>query len=161
MAKGSLNKVMVIGRLGQDPELKYTPAGQAVCTFSVATDESYKDQSGNVVDKAEWHKIVVWRKLAEIAGQYLKKGSLVYCEGKLATRKWEKDGQNHYTTEIVASDMTMLAGKSDQGAGKSDQGAGKSDQGAGQNAQSQPAASSAQQTGFVQPGEIDEDDLPF
>lgn len=111
MAKGSLNKVMIIGRLGQDPELKYTPQGQAVCSFTLATDESYKDSQGVQVDKTEWHKVVVWRKLAEIAGQYLKKGSLVYIEGKLSTRMWEKDGHKNYTTEIIASQMTMLGGK--------------------------------------------------
>ena len=113
MARGSLNKVMIIGRLGQDPELKYTPQGSAVCTISLATDEGYKDQSGNQVDKTEWHRVVMWRKLAEIAGQYLKKGSLVYIEGKLSTRSYDKDGQKHYSTEIVADTMTMLGGKGD------------------------------------------------
>ena len=109
--RGSVNKVMLIGRLGQDPELKYTPQSQAVCTISLATDEGYKDQSGNQVDKTEWHRVVMWRKLAEIAGQYLKKGSLVYVEGKLSTRSYDKDGQKHYTTEVVADTMTMLSNK--------------------------------------------------
>lgn len=113
MARGSLNKVMIIGRLGQDPELRYTPQGASVCSFTLATDEGYKDQTGNMVEKTEWHKIVIWRKLAEIAGQYLKKGSLVYIEGKLTTRMWEKDGHKNYTTEIIASQMTMLGSKGD------------------------------------------------
>lgn len=108
MSKGSLNKVMLIGRLGVDPELKYTPQGTAVCNFNLATDESYKDQQGNAVDKTEWHKIVLWRKLAEIAGQFLKKGSLIYLEGSITTRSWEQDGQKKYVTEIIAVNMTML-----------------------------------------------------
>jgi len=101
MARGGLNKAMIIGRLGNDPELKYTPQGQAVCTITVATDESYKDKQGQLVPKAEWHRIVLWRNNAENAAKYLKKGSQVYTEGKLQTRTWEKDGQKHYTTEIV------------------------------------------------------------
>lgn len=113
MSRGGLNKMMLIGRLAQDPELKATPQGVAVCSFTVATDESYKDKSGQMVNKTEWHKVVMWRYLAENAGKYLKKGSQVYIEGKLETRSWEKDGQKHYTTEIIASDMTFLGGKSD------------------------------------------------
>ena len=111
MSKGSLNKAQIIGHLGQDPELRVTQQGASVCSFTIATDEGYKDQNGNQVDKPEWHKIVVWRKLADIAGKYLKKGSLVYIEGKLSTRMWEKDGHKNYTTEIIASDMTMLGSK--------------------------------------------------
>ena len=111
MARGSLNKVMLIGRLGTDPELKYTPQGSAVCNFSLATDESYRDQQGSTVERTEWHRIVLWRKLAEISGQYLRKGSLVYIEGKLSTRSWEQDGQKKYTTEIIADSMTMLGSK--------------------------------------------------
>jgi single-strand DNA-binding protein len=110
MAKG-LNKVMLIGHLGKDPELKYTEKGTAYCTFSVATSESYKDDNGNRVDKTEWHNIVVWRKLAEICGQYLKKGSKIYCEGKLQTDSYEKDGVKRYSTKIVMTDMSMLDSK--------------------------------------------------
>lgn len=113
MARGGLNKVMIIGRLGNDPELKYTPQGQAVCSMTLATDESYKGKDGNMVNQVEWHRIVLWRFLAENAGKYLKKGSQVYIEGKLQTRIWEKDNQKHYTTEIVASEMTFLGGKSE------------------------------------------------
>ena len=110
MAKG-LNKVMLIGHLGKDPELKYTEKGTAYCVFSMATSESYKDENGNKVDKTEWHNIVVWRKLAEICGQYLKKGSKIYCEGKLQTDSYEKDGVKRYSTKIVMTDMSMLDSK--------------------------------------------------
>lgn len=110
MAKG-LNKVMLIGRLGKDPELKYTEKGTAYCNFSIATDESYKDESGNKVERTEWHNIVTWRKLAEICQQYLKKGSKIYCEGKLQTDSYEKDGVKRYSTKIVMTDMAMLDGK--------------------------------------------------
>lgn len=109
----SINRAHIIGRLGSDPELKYTPQGQAVCSMTVATDESYKDKSGQMVNRVEWHRIVLWRFLAENAGKYLEKGSQVYIEGKLQTRSWDKDGQKHYMTEIVASDVTFLGGKSD------------------------------------------------
>lgn len=111
----SVNHVHLIGRLGNDPELKYTPQGQAVCSMTLATDESYKGKDGNIVQKTEWHRIVLWRFLAENAGKYLKKGSQVYIEGKLQTRMWEKDGHKNYTTEIVANEMTFLGGKSDDG----------------------------------------------
>lgn len=110
MAKG-LNKVMLIGRLGKDPELKYTEKGTAYCNFSIATDESYKDENGNKVDRTEWHNIVTWRKLAEICQQYLKKGSKIYCEGKLQTDSYEKDGIKRYSTKIVMTDMAMLDSK--------------------------------------------------
>jgi single-strand DNA-binding protein len=110
MAKG-LNKVMLIGRLGKDPELKYTEKGTAYCNFSLATDESYKDESGNKVERTEWHNIVTWRKLAEICQQYLKKGSKIYCEGKLQTDSYEKEGIKRYSTKIVMTDMSMLDSK--------------------------------------------------
>ena len=110
MAKG-LNKVMLIGRLGKDPELKYTEKGTAYCNFSLATDESYKDENGNKVERTEWHNIITWRKLAEICQQYLKKGSKIYCEGKLQTDSYEKDGVKRYSTKIVMTDMAMLDSK--------------------------------------------------
>lgn len=110
MAKG-LNKVMLIGYLGKDPELKYTEKGTAYCNFSIATDESYKDENGNKVERTEWHNIVVWKKLAEICHQYLKKGSKIYCEGKLQTDSYEKDGIKRYNTKIVMTDMAMLDSK--------------------------------------------------
>ncbi|MFH1006485.1 MAG: single-stranded DNA-binding protein [Candidatus Latescibacterota bacterium] len=115
MAKGTVNKAILIGRLGADPELKYTPSGSAVVNFTMATDESWKDASGAKQERTEWHRIVAWRKLAEICGEYLKKGSRVYIEGQLQTRSWEQDGVKRYTTEIVARDMQMLDAKATGG----------------------------------------------
>lgn len=115
MARG-LNKVMLIGHLGKDPELKYTPGGAAVATVSLATNESYKDKEGNQQDKTEWHRLVIWNKQAEIAAEYLKKGAQIFVEGKLQTRNWEKDGQKHYMTEVVVFNFQML-GRKEGGAG--------------------------------------------
>jgi single-strand DNA-binding protein len=111
-----LNKVQIIGRLGQDPELRYMPDGKAVANVRVATSETWKDkQSGDKKEKTEWHSIVMFDKLGEIAGQYLKKGALAYFEGKLQTRKWQdKEGKDRYSTEIIASQMQMLGGRSEQ-----------------------------------------------
>ena len=107
-----LNKVLLIGRLGADPEIRYMPDGTMVTSFNMATDESYKSKSGEKVQKTEWHKIVTFRKLAEICGQYLHKGSLIYLEGKIQTRSWEdKEGVKRYTTEIIAANMQMLDSK--------------------------------------------------
>lgn len=112
---GSLNKVLLIGRIGRDPEMRYTPAGQPVANFSLATDESYKGKDGQKVDKTEWHRIVVWGKQAEFVGNYLSKGRLIYLEGKLETRKWtDKDGSEKYTTEIKADRIVGLDAKPDQ-----------------------------------------------
>jgi len=112
MARG-VNKVMLIGNLGKDPEVRYSPNGGAIATITVATSESWKDKNtGEQVDKTEWHRVVFFRRLAEIAGEYLKKGSKVFIEGKLQTRKWQdKDGQDRYTTEVVANEMQMLDSK--------------------------------------------------
>lgn len=109
----SLNKVMLIGRLGRDPETRFTASGQAVCNFTLATDESYKDKSGAKQQKTEWHRLVAWGKTAEIAQQYLKKGSLVYIEGKLQSREWEdkRDGAKKTVTEIIVGNLTMLGSK--------------------------------------------------
>lgn len=107
-----VNKAMLIGRLGKDPEVRYTPDGTMVTTFNLATDESWKDKSGQRVQRTEWHKIVAYRQLAEICGNYLNKGKLVFVEGRIQTRSWEdKEGNKRYTTEIVASDMRMLESK--------------------------------------------------
>jgi single-strand DNA-binding protein len=112
MARG-VNKVILIGNLGRDPEVKYLPSGSAVCNVTLATSESWKDkESGEKKDRTEWHNVVFFGKLAEIAGEYLKKGSQVYVEGSLRTRKWQdKEGKDRYTTEIVVSDMQMLGGR--------------------------------------------------
>ena len=107
-----VNKVVLVGRLGRDPEMRYFPDGTAVANFSIATSDEWKDKNtGEKKEKTEWHKIVVFRKLAEICGKYLSKGKLVYIEGKLQTRQWEKDGVTHYMTEVVASDMQMLGSR--------------------------------------------------
>lgn len=110
MAKG-LNKVLLIGHLGKDPELSYTPSGVAVCKFTMATNESYKGDDGNWIEKTEWHNITVWRKLGEICSQYLKKGSKIYMEGKIQTESYEKDGKKNYFTKIVMNEMVMLDSK--------------------------------------------------
>lgn len=108
----SLNKVTLIGNLGKDPEVKSLPNGDAVCNFSIATSEAWKDKNGERQEKTEWHNITLFRRLAEVAGQYLKKGSSVYIEGKISTRKWtDKDGIDRYSTDIIASQMTMLSSK--------------------------------------------------
>lgn len=142
MAKGTVNKAILIGRLGADPELKYTPSGAAVVNFNIATDESWTDASGVKQERTEWHRIVAWRKLAEICGEYLKKGSRVYIEGQLQTRSWEQDGVKRYTTEIVARNMQMLDSKGTGG---------------GQSSASQKPPSPPEAT----EGAEGEDDLPF
>jgi single-strand DNA-binding protein len=118
MARG-LNKVMLIGHLGNDPERRETASGQTVVNFTLATSEGFKDSSGNLQERTEWHRIVVWGKLADICSQYLKKGRQVYLEGRLQTRSWDdsKTGEKKYTTEIVCSDMQMLGSGRDSGGG--------------------------------------------
>jgi single-strand DNA-binding protein len=119
----SVNKVILVGNLGKDPELRYTPSGAAVTTFSIATSERYKDKDGNKQEKTEWHNIVAWRQLAEICGKYLHKGKQVYIEGKIQTRSYDdRDGNKKYITEIVADQMHMLGGRDDQGGGASSSG---------------------------------------
>ena len=111
---GSVNKVILVGRLGRDPELKYTPSGAPVAKFSLATDESFKDRTGEKQERTEWHNIVAWNKLAEICGEYLSKGKLVYIEGSIRSRQWQDQGGNKHTSyEIIANQMQMLGSKSD------------------------------------------------
>src|SRR5947207_2919237 len=121
MAK-SLNKVMLIGNLGKDPEVKYTPGGTAVAKFSLATNERFKDKSGEWQDRTEWHNIVAWQRLAEIVGEYIKKGSKVYIEGRLQTSSWEdkQSGEKKYRTEIIASDLLLLGSRGEGGGGGGD-----------------------------------------
>jgi single-strand DNA-binding protein len=112
----SLNKVMLIGNLGKDPEVRYTQSGTAVASFSLATSERFKGKTGEWEEKTEWHNITLWGRLAEISGEYLAKGKTVYIEGRLQTRKWQdRDGKDRYTTEIVGDRMQMLSGKGDGG----------------------------------------------
>jgi len=109
----SVNRATILGSLGKDPEIRNTASGQAVASFSVATSEKYKNKSGEMVEQTEWHNITLWGKLAEVAGQYLSKGKLVYIEGRIQTRKWQdKEGKDRYTTEIVGDKMQLLSPKS-------------------------------------------------
>lgn len=117
MARG-VNKVTLIGNLGQDPELRYTGNGTAVCNLRLATTENYKDSNGEWVEKTEWHNVVAWARLAEICNEYLRKGSQVYFEGSLQTRSWDdRDGNTRYTTEVKAREMLMLGGRDDNFSG--------------------------------------------
>jgi len=154
----SVNKVILVGNLGRDPEVKFMPNGDAVCNFSIATTDSWKDKAGAKQERTEWHNIVMYRKLAEIAGEYLKKGRPVYIEGRLQTRKWQdKDNNDRYTTEIVADSMQML-GSRDGG-----QGSGGED-GYDQAPRQQPArqAAPAKAPATTGSGFDDfEDDIPF
>jgi len=122
MARG-INKAIIVGTLGNDPDVKHTASGSTVCNISVATNESWKDKTtGETVERTEWHRVVIFGKLADIAAQYLKKGSQAYFEGKIQTRKWQdQSGADRYTTEIVANDMQMLGGKHDSGQGQQSQ----------------------------------------
>jgi single-strand DNA-binding protein len=151
MASRGINKVILVGNLGQDPEVKYMPNGNAVCNITVATSESWKDKnSGEMQERTEWHRVVFFRRLAEIAGEYLKKGSQVYLEGRLQTRKWQdQQGQDRYTTEIIADNMQMLGGGGRSG-GSAEFGGGQSKGGS----QSAPAPAS------MDNGYTDED-IPF
>lgn len=165
----SVNKVILVGNLGRDPEVRYMPNGEAVANFSIATTDSWKDKSGVKQEKTEWHNIVMYRRLAEIAGEYLKKGRPVYVEGRLQTRKWEKDGVTRYTTEIVADQMQMLGSGRDGGSASYD---GEMDQSGGHDdfSQASPRTSApqkpAQAPATTKPasgGNFDDfdDDIPF
>ena len=156
MARG-INKVILIGNCGQDPETRYTPSGTAVTNITVATSDQWKDkQTGQMQDRTEWHRVVFWNRLAEIAGEYLRKGSKVYIEGRLQTRKWQgQDGQDRYTTEIVANEMQMLDSR---GAGQQQQ--YPDNQGGYQQAPQQPAAP-AQPQAAPAPDMPFDDDIPF
>ncbi len=153
MARG-INKVIIVGNLGQDPETRYMPSGSAVTNFTVATNESWKDkQTGEQKERTEWHRVAMFNRLAEIAAEYLRKGSQVYIEGKLRTRKWQgQDGQDRYTTEIIADEMQMLGGRGGGGGG-SFGGGGGGRQGGGQGG----GGSAPPQPG---PDDFD-DDIPF
>jgi len=118
MATKGVNKVILVGNLGNDPEVRYMPNGNAVANLSLATSESWKDPQGQMQERTEWHRLTMYRRLAEIAGEYLKKGSQIYVEGKLQTRKWQdQSGQDRYTTEIIVDQMQMLGGRGGEGGG--------------------------------------------
>ncbi len=154
----SVNKVILIGNLGRDPETRYMPDGGAITNISVATTDKWKDKAGEMQEKTEWHRVAFFGKLAEIAGEYLKKGSQVYVEGRLQTRKWQdKEGQDKYTTEVVANVMQMLGSRQGQGGGDREAGGERAERPQGaQGAAAKPAAKAGG-------GKFDdfEDDIPF
>lgn len=151
MASRGVNKVILIGNLGQDPEVRYMPNGKAVANITVATSESWKDQQGQLQERTEWHRCAMYARLAEIAGEYLKKGSKVYLEGRLQTREWQdQQGQKRYTTEIIVNEMQMLDGRN--AGGGASMGAPSQPQGQQGNwgrPQQQPAPAAAPQGGYV------------
>jgi single-strand DNA-binding protein len=156
----SVNKVILVGRLGRDPETRYTSGGQAVANFSVATDESYKDRNGERQKRTEWHKIVVWGKQAEIAQQYLKKGSLVFIEGRIQSREWQdKEGQKRTSFEIVATNFRMLGGRGEGGGMAAGAGAAAG----GGHAEEHDQSGHADDTFPAGPSgpEISDEDIPF
>lgn len=161
MARG-INKVILVGNLGQDPETRYMPSGGAATNISVATSESWKDkQSGEPVDRTEWHRVIFFNKLAEIAGEYLKKGAKVYVEGSLRTRKWQaQDGSDRYTTEIIGSVMQMLDSRGGEAPAQSKGATGGS---RGASKAGTPGQRSRQQSPTPQAGGLDDfdDDIPF
>jgi single-strand DNA-binding protein len=154
MAK-SVNKVILVGNLGKDPEVKFTPSGVPVAKFSLATNERYKDKSGEWQDRTEWHNIVAWQRLAEIVGEYVKKGSKVYIEGRLQTSSWEdkQSGEKKYRTEIIANDLVLLGGRG-EGDGES-----RSSRGASAAASSDQRAQHAEEPAHS--AEITDEDIPF
>ncbi len=165
----SVNKVILVGNLGKDPELRYTPSGTAVATFSLATTERYKDRDGNRQDKTEWHNIVAWRQLAEICGKYLHKGKQIYIEGKIQTRSYDdRDGNKRYITEIVVDQMQMLGSRDDsQGGGQSGYGGGSSQSGQGgggydnKKSSGQGGYGGSQESSFEDPVFNPDDEIPF
>jgi single-strand DNA-binding protein len=151
----SVNKAILVGRLGRDPETRYTSGGQAVCNFTMATDETYKDRSGERQKRTEWHRIVVWGKQAEIAQQYLRKGSLVFVEGRIQSRQWDdREGQKRTTVEIVASNFRMLGSRSD-GAAAGASAAGGAGMSSTEHESPAPAAEE------MPVSEISDEDIPF
>ena len=154
----SVNKVMLLGNLGRDPEVRTFPNGDSVCNFSIATSTSWKDKaSGEKKEKTDWHNIVMYRKLAEIAGEYLKKGSSIFVEGSLQTRKWQtKEGQDRYTTEVVADTMQMLGGRDSRVSESSNSGDNYNQEPARVNKNDVNTSSSGEPT-----LELPDDDIPF
>ena len=152
MARG-VNKVILVGNLGRDPEIKYTASGAAIANVTIATTDSWNDkQTGEKVEKTEWHRVVAFQRLAEIMGEYLKKGSQVYIEGRLQTRKWQdQNGQDRWTTEIVANDMQMLGGRAGEGGGQQQSSGGGFRKPAAQQQAAQP----------VSDNDFADDDIPF
>jgi single-strand DNA-binding protein len=164
----SVNKAILVGRLGRDPETRYTSGGQAVANFTLATDETFKDRAGERQKRTEWHRIVLWGKLAEITQQYLKKGMLVYLEGRIQTRQWEdkRDGQKRTTTEIVANVMRMLTSRAEGAAAGGGGGGGSSSSSRGESGHGRSADADFDVAGppVDEPAgapEISDEDIPF
>jgi single-strand DNA-binding protein len=155
----SVNKVILVGRLGRDPETRFTSGGQAVANFSVATDETYKDRNGERQKRTEWHKIVVWGKQAEIAQQYLKKGSLIFIEGRIQSREWQdKEGQKRTSFEIVATNFRMLGGRGDSMAAGASAGGAAARSGGDD---FEHSAAPVEEFGQTSGPEISDEDIPF
>ena len=149
MSKGSVNKVILLGRLGKDPDMRYAPSGTAIASFSLATNHSVKNVDGNWEDKTEWHNVTLFGKTAEVAGEYLKKGSLAYIEGRIQTETWEdQNGQKRYTTKIIGNSMQLIGSRQDNQASQTAP-------------PSQQTAPAAQSEPTPPPPATDEDDLPF
>ncbi|HUJ33376.1 MAG TPA: single-stranded DNA-binding protein [Candidatus Acidoferrum sp.] len=157
-----VNKVILVGRLGRDPETRYTSSGQAVCNFTMATDETFKGRTGERQQRTEWHRIVLWAKLAEIAQQYLKKGQLVYIEGRLQTRQWDdkRDGSKKTTTEVVANVMRMLGGRG-EGAAAAGAGAGPGGGASRSHDEFEPGPPPEEPSSAAPGPEISDEDIPF
>lgn len=147
---GSVNKVILVGNLGADPELKHTPSNRAVCNMRIATTEVYKDKSGQRQEKTEWHKITVWGDMAENCSKYLAKGRSCYVEGRLETRSYDKDGHKHYSTEVVADRVVFLGGGGDGGGVRDSRRGGGGSGGVGRNVEQPPSG-----------GPPPDDDIPF
>ncbi len=162
MARG-INKVILVGNLGADPETRYMPSGGAVTNIRVATSDSWRDkQSGEQRERTEWHRIVFFNRLAEVAAEYLRKGSQVYVEGRIQTRKWQgQDGQDRYTTEVVANEMQMLGGRGGGGGNQHDGDPGWSQEPPGFDEPSNPAPARAAAGGSSAPKDEFDDDIPF
>ena len=161
MARG-INKVIIVGNVGGDPETRYMPSGSAVTNLTIATNETWKDkQTGEKKERTEWHRVAMFNRLAEIAAEYLRKGSQVYVEGKIRTRKWQdKEGQDRYTTEIIADEMQMLGGRG--GAGGGDFGGASQGGGGGNRGSNQGDSQGGGGNAPPQPGPDDfDDDIPF
>ena len=158
----TVNRVLLIGNLGRDPELKYFDDGSAVCNFSIATSRTWKNRDGEKQEETEWHRIAVFAKLAEVCGEYLKKGRTVYIEGRLRTRQYEKDGVTHYTTEIVAEEVKFLGGRRDDEGGD-DGGQQRGGYGQQRQQQQRPAPQQRQQSAPKSNTRFDDmdDDIPF
>jgi single-strand DNA-binding protein len=154
---GGVNKVILIGNLGADPEVRFTPSGQAVANFRIATSESWTDKQGQKQERTEWHRIVVWGKLGELCGEYLAKGRQCYVEGRLQTREWtDKENKKNYTTEVVATSVTFLGGRDGAGAG-----AGAGRQGGGRSDFGPPPPGMDDMGGPPSGGAGGDDDIPF